>query len=199
MPEADPDLSAADLPRVLSTLVLADGRLRASKPGGLAAAPPSIRQDIDDDAVPIRSPLPARLLNAAVWTVRLPRRLDRNARMRLTREHVESYYENEWIHIPRHALAGGGREWRTPLEAARTAHAGDEIARAKLAAVVLFREQLEAQTRHGRALRRLPLRSTPAPARTPPRNPDMVNPEDVSSMNRDELAASIRTRSILPS
>ena len=55
----------------------------------------------------------------------------------LSREAVEQYFENQWIHRPRHGLDG-----RSPLAAGLEASRGDAVARAKLTAVVRLREQL---------------------------------------------------------
>ena len=64
----------------------------------------------------------------------------------LRREAVEDYYENIWIHRRRQGLGG-----KSPLEAAQAARQGDLVARQRLAAVVLVREQL-ADRRSARAL-----------------------------------------------
>ena len=55
----------------------------------------------------------------------------------LTREAIEHYFENEWIHRERKALGD-----RSPLGASTDAGRGDVVARAKLTAVVRVREQL---------------------------------------------------------
>ena len=55
----------------------------------------------------------------------------------LQREWVEHYYEDLWIHRPRQGLGG-----LSPLAAAEASQRGDAVVRAKLAAVVDFREQL---------------------------------------------------------
>ena len=187
LPEAAPELRAADLPRVVSTLVLSDGRLRVSQPGGPATRPPFIRDDIDE--IPIDTPLPARLLDAAVWTIRLPSGLDRETRSQLTRKHVESYYENEWLHLPRRSLSVGAREWRTPLEASRACRSGDAITRAKLCAVVLFREQLGSRPGTLELYSGYPFDRLRRRLCLDPRDPILLDPEDVSSMPADELAA----------
>ncbi|MGP0064664.1 MAG: hypothetical protein ACLQGP_13835 [Isosphaeraceae bacterium] len=83
------------------------------------------------------SPLPLPFLDADVWTVRLPPGLEPDHVDHLMREWVEYYYENEWIHRVRQGLGG-----RSPLAAALASREGDPILRAKLTAVVSFREQL---------------------------------------------------------
>jgi len=83
------------------------------------------------------TPLPLPFLDADVWTVRAPREIDPALADGLRRDAVEQFYENEWIHRPRRSLGD-----RSPLDAARSARAGDVVVRAKLAAVVNLREQL---------------------------------------------------------
>jgi len=86
-------------------------------------------------------PLPLPLLDAAVWTFRLPRGLAPDTRNELSRRAVESYYEDRWIHQTRNGLDG-----LSPLEAAARAPA-DAVLRARLTAVVQVREQLGARPR----------------------------------------------------
>jgi hypothetical protein len=129
------------------------------------------------------TPLPLPLLDAGVWTFRLPPGLDPELAGPLARAAVEHYYENFWIHTPRHGLGD-----RTPLELSRSDKAGDPIARARLAAVVRLREQLgqrpwTAELYHGypfdRLRRRLGLELV---------DPDAIEPDDPSCMSGDELA-----------
>jgi tetratricopeptide (TPR) repeat protein len=83
------------------------------------------------------SPLPLPFLDADVWIFRIPPDLDQDHADQLSREAVERYLEDQWIHRPRKGLDG-----RSPLAAAATAHQGDAVARAKLTAVIRLREQL---------------------------------------------------------
>src|SRR5262249_34866072 len=95
---------------------------------------------LEDGALSIRreaAPLPLPFLDAAVWTFRIPPDVDLDRAAQLRRESVELYFENQWIHQPRHGLAG-----LSPLEAALGARRRDTITRAKLTAVVRLREQL---------------------------------------------------------
>lgn len=155
-PAADRPDSAASLPVVLATLFIdrsarklrlssprvdtlqqLEERLLARMPGGAGAYPghPTGRGGIR--AVREATPLPLPFLDADVWTVRLPAGIEPSRADDLRREWVEHYYENTWIHVPRQALDG-----LSPLAAAEKAHGGDVVIRAKLAAVVDFREQL---------------------------------------------------------
>ena len=78
-------------------------------------------------------PLPLAFLDAGVWTFRVPLDLEPELAQTLHRARIERYFEDEWLHAPRRGLAGD-----SPLKAAT----GDQAARARLAAVVRFREQL---------------------------------------------------------
>ena len=95
---------------------------------------------LEKGAEPVRreaSPLPLPFLDADVWIFRIPSGVDPDRADQLSREAVEHYFENQWIHRPRHGLDG-----RSPLAAGLEASRGDVVARAKLTAVVRLREQL---------------------------------------------------------
>lgn len=134
--------SASELPRVLATVYITPGSIRLSSPrvDGLEEAEEKLRLLIGHDARAAEraaAPLPLPFLDAAVWTVRFPEGRDQADAERWSREVVEDYYENRWIHRPRQGLDG-----LSPLAAARNARAGDDAARAKLSAVIRLREQL---------------------------------------------------------
>lgn len=141
-PTVDPETAtAAELPRVLATIYITPGSIRLSSPrvDGLEVAEEKLGLLIGPDAKAQRTaaPLPLPFLDAAVWTVRFPEGRDQADAERWSREVVEDYYENRWIHLPRQGLDG-----LSPLAAARSARAGDDAIRAKLAAVIRLREQL---------------------------------------------------------
>lgn len=132
----------SDLPRVLATVYIGEGTLRLSSPrvDTLEQVEERLRRLLGGDVQPLErvaAPLPLPFLDADVWTARLPLGLDRDLAHRLTRESVEAYYENSWIHRPRQALDG-----LSPLAASQDARRGDAVVRAKLTAIVLVREQL---------------------------------------------------------
>jgi tetratricopeptide (TPR) repeat protein len=83
------------------------------------------------------SPLPLPFLDADVWIFRIPPDLEPDRADQLSRESVERYLEDQWIHRPRPGLDG-----RSPLAASVAASRGDSVARAKLTAVIRLREQL---------------------------------------------------------
>jgi len=83
------------------------------------------------------SPLPLPFLDADVWIFRIPPDLEPDRADQLSRESVERYLEEQWIHRPRHGLDG-----RSPLAASVAASRGDTVARVKLTAVIRLREQL---------------------------------------------------------
>ncbi|AMV38258.1 tetratricopeptide repeat protein [Planctomyces sp. SH-PL62] len=138
-------VAAADLPHVLATIYVSPETIRLSSPrvDGLEQAEERLRLMIGDPGEAVEraaAPLPLPFLDAALWTVRLPEGRDRADADRWTREVVENYYEDRWLHQSRQGLDG-----LSPLAAAHDAHAGDDQARAKLAAVVRLREQLGAR------------------------------------------------------
>lgn len=132
----------SDLPRVLAQVLKLPGTVRLSSPDpeSLERVFAAVTHRFGTTLGPIRreaSPLRIALMDAAVWTFRLPPGLDLESSANLSRAAVEYYYEDLWIHISRHGL-----DDRTPLQAARAAENGDLIARARLTAVVRIREQL---------------------------------------------------------
>ncbi len=142
--EAGDFAGAGDLPVVLASVTLSRSSrmLRLSSPRvetlrhveevllpRLGASPGSVRREA--------SPLPLPFLDADVWTMRVPPGLEPAQADGLLRDWVEHFYENEWIHRARQGLNG-----LSPLAAAQAARQGDAVLRAKLTAVVNFREQL---------------------------------------------------------
>jgi tetratricopeptide (TPR) repeat protein len=83
------------------------------------------------------TPLPLPFLDADLWLFRIPAGDQSDRADELSREAIEHYFENEWIHRSRKGLSD-----RSPLEAARDALRGNAVARAKLTALVRLREQL---------------------------------------------------------
>lgn len=139
---------AADLPRVVASVVRTPRVLRLSTPdpSGFAVLsdPPFARlAQALNGARRERAPLPLAWADAAVVTFKLPAGLDDAAKAALSRAVVEHYYEDLWIHLPRLGLDN-----RTPLSAAEAAARGDAVARAKLAGVIRFREQLGTRPTH---------------------------------------------------
>ncbi len=195
-PVADRAATAADLPIVLATVFVG----RSSR--GLRLSSPRVDtlQDAEERLLsrigagghrrpplqPVReaSPLPLPFLDADVWTVRIPGGLEPSRADDLRRDWVEHYYENVWIHRPRQGLGG-----LSPLAAAEASRRGDAAVRAKLAAVVGFREQLAARPSalllyNGYPFDRLRRRLGLAPS-----EPDSVDPADLSCAAPHELAA----------
>lgn len=186
LPDPSADIQADDLPQVLATGIESPGRLRLSSPD------PASLEEAADRLGPIReqgertaTPLPLHLLDAGLWTFRLPSGLDLDTRRRLSREAVEHRLESVWIHWPRHGLDG-----LSPRDAARKAAAGDPEARVMLSAVVRSREELgqrpaSAELYGGypfaRLRRRLGLPIDP--------NEPAPEPTDLSCASRDELSA----------
>ncbi len=130
-----------ELPRVLAIVFASDLVFKLSLPSfeGLIPVLASL-SDLGLDPTPTRNPLPLAILDAAVWTIRLPEWVDDQSRRRLYRENVEDYYENRWINRPFVGLNG-----ETPLKAGRVASGGDTALRAKLEAMIAVREELAAR------------------------------------------------------
>ena len=128
------------------------------------------------------TPLPLGLLDAAVWTFRLPRGLDDQEERRCTRDAVEHYFENLWIHVPRQGL-----DDRTPLEASLAADSGDPIAKARLAAIVRIREQLGARAPTARLYQGYPFDRLRRRLGLAPNDPATIDPEDLASMSGKDL------------
>jgi len=143
---AGPDVGRAqDLPRVLATVIRTPALVRISSPdpSGLAALEATEVGRALAGARREKTPLPIAWSDSALGTFRLPAGLDDAARASLSRSVVEHYFEDLWVHQPRQALGG-----LTPLESARVAGRGDVVARARLAAVVRYREHLGSRSTH---------------------------------------------------
>jgi len=139
---ADRHPSAALLPVVLASVFIGRNSLRLSSPRveTLERIEEVLFKRLDVGARSIRreaAPLPFPFLDADLWIFRIPPEVDPDLKDQLQRESVEQYFENQWIHRPRHGL-----DDRSPLDAAREARRGNSVARAKLTAVVRLREQL---------------------------------------------------------
>jgi tetratricopeptide (TPR) repeat protein len=142
MPAAEAVAAHADLPRVLATVYITPGLLRLSSPRAetLEEVEEKLRRLLEAGSEPtgrVAAPLPLPFLDADVWTARIPEGTDPARSHQLSREIVEAYYENEWIHRPRQGLDG-----LSPLAASQNARRGDAVARAKLEAIVRLREQI---------------------------------------------------------
>ena len=96
-------------------------------------------------------PVPLVGLDHEIWDAAPPPRADLETQARLRRELVEDYYENRWIHKPRHGLMG-----MSPYHAALAALDGDDVSRARLLAVIRIREELGARPRLARSYQGYP-------------------------------------------
>jgi tetratricopeptide (TPR) repeat protein len=187
-PETAATMRADRVPRVIASVIRTPRSLRLSTPdttgfdrlddlpfGDVARLLSTSRREA--------TPLPLAWADAALGTFRFPPGLDENARHELSRGVVEHYFEGRWIHVPRKALGG-----LSPLEAARASAKGDAVARARLAGVIRFREQLGARPSHAalylgypfdRVRRRLGLIA--------PEESAAIDPDDPSCMSEPEL------------
>jgi hypothetical protein len=153
---ADLCISADKLPRALATVIRHNRELRISSPSAWALHHVEVALDAEPAGAQHKvlsrasTPLPIRLMDSSVWTFRIPPGIDDDTRRGLAREAIEHFFEHEWIHLARQALADSDDDIatrRTPFEASRAAAAGDPVARAKLCAVVRVREQLAQRPR----------------------------------------------------
>ena len=151
IPSSRRQSSASDsAPRILATVIALPDSVRFSGPDpeviGFVEA--TLREALGDrSADRTSSPLPIRLMDADAWLSRFEdpdssAEIEAPTRAEARRAAVEFFYENLWINRPRTALADADGVPLSPVEAARLARSGGEVASAKLAAVVAVREQL---------------------------------------------------------
>jgi tetratricopeptide (TPR) repeat protein len=192
--DGGPDISVPPRPdqvaRVLAAVIGTPHALRLSTPdpSGLdSLADPSMAvlaralQSARREAIP----LPLAWADAALGTFRFPSGLDPTALPGLTRGVVERYFEALWIHRPRHGLGG-----RSPLEASRAAAIGDAVMRAKLEAVVRFREQLGTRPSHALLYQGYPFdRLRCRLGLIGPESTAAVDPDDLTCRSEAELDA----------
>ncbi len=170
----------AELPRVLGLVLSSDNVFRVSSPDAssfwkVAATLQSLAPDLQIT----RTPLPLPMLDAAVWTIRIPEWVNEDDRHRLYRENVEDYYENRWINIKRAGLLN-----LSPLEAAQKT---DAPTRARLAATIAIREELAARPGSVELYQGYPFDRLRKRLGIEPDNPDAVNAEETGSMSGSEL------------
>lgn len=192
MPAAEAGPTQADLPRVLATLFRTRETLKFVSPRGsdLLRVEELLDEHLpDEDHRDRRStPLPLALLDAAIWTYRLPDGLDAPTRSRLSREAVEHYYESVWIRKPLNSLASD-RTATSPLDAALAASRGDSVARAKLHAVIRFREQLGERPTTAALHAGYPFDRLRNRLGLEPDDPATIDLNDPSCLNPDQLRA----------
>jgi tetratricopeptide (TPR) repeat protein len=197
MPSADAIRSADELPRVLASVIITPGALRFSSTDRwrlrqiewpLARALSGVTYIVERRS----SPLPIRLMDAAAWSFRLPRAIDPEVSLRLSREAIELFYENEWARQPRYGLLPSSDDGPvSPLAASRVAHTSPHAAlvHARLEALIETREQLAE-----RPMVELPPTGYPFDRLRnrlgrEPRDADLVDPTDVSCMSERQLEA----------
>lgn len=185
----DEAVAASELPRVLATVYVGPDTLRLSSPcvEGLERAEERLRLIVGDlgDAVErAAAPLPLPFLDAAAWTARFREGRDPADAARWSREVVESFYEDRWIHRPRQGLEG-----LSPLAAARDARGGDAQAKARLEAVVRLREQLGARNGSAAMYQGYPFDRLRRRLGLDPADPASIDPADLACASLWELEA----------
>ncbi|CAN5870328.1 hypothetical protein BH23PLA1_BH23PLA1_02180 [soil metagenome] len=207
LPEPRSDLSADDLPRILATIIQQTGsgppilRISTPDPNGRFEVEGRLARTIGEPTPALDwsyTPLPFPLLDVAAWRFRLPAGLEASARHRLTREAIERYYEDHWIHLNRLGLgpfperAGTDQEparGTSPLEAGCQSIEGDRVAQAKLSAVIALREQLAERPPHAPLYAGYPFDRLRRRVGLAPFDPSTVDPNDPSCMSPAELEA----------
>ncbi len=177
----------ADVRRLRATVVRSPRSLRLSgtDPVLLEGAVAETLRRAGDRVESIRGEaysLPLAFLDAAVWAVRMPPGLDPDDEDRLNRAVVERHYEGAWIAKVRRGLLGSA-----PVAASRAASAGDLATRARLEAVVRFREQLGERPTTARLYQGYPFDRLRRRLGLAPRDPDAIDPADPASMSGEDL------------
>ena len=170
---------------MLATVIRTPDLLRVSSPdpAGLAALEETAVGRALAGARREKTPLPIAWADAALGTFRLPPGLDDAAKASLARSVVEHVYEDLWVHQPRRSLGD-----LAPLEAARRADRGDLVARARLAAVVRYREQLGTRPTHAEVYQGYPFdRLRRRLGLLTPDESDAFDAADASCMGEREL------------
>jgi tetratricopeptide (TPR) repeat protein len=187
--EEDRPARAGDLPTVLASVYLnpPERSLRLSSPRveTLGRVEEILLPRLEDGRRSIRreaSPLSLPFLDADVWTVRIPPGVEPVRADQLLREWIEHYYEDEWVHRARQGLDG-----LSPLMAAQKARRGDPVLRAKLTAVVRFREQLGSRPSALRLYQGYPFDRLRRRLELELANPASVDSEDLTCAGPDEL------------
>lgn len=197
MPDAADIRSADDLPVCRATIVRRPGTLEISTTSrpDQRWVEERLAKALDVGATPIDfdwtlTPLPLPFLDAALWTFRLPPDLDPDTRSRWTREAIERYLEDDWVHGDRQGLASINDPIpRSPLAAAREAQAGSPVARARLEGLIRLREQLAARPHMAHLASGYPFDRLRRRLGLPPRDPSTVDSGDLSCASEAELEA----------
>ncbi len=127
-------------------------------------------------------PRPLAFLDADVWMIRVPTEVEPAGSDHRMRDWIEHFYENEWIHRPRQGLEG-----LSPLSAASAARQGNRVLRAKLVAVVRFREQLGSRPSAARLYQGYPFDRLRRRLGLEPIDPTAVHPDDLTCAGPAEL------------
>jgi hypothetical protein len=188
MPAASESLSVDQLPWLSALVLVQEGRLRFSSPDRqrLIALEDQIAIELDDRiAQRVSTPLPIPLMDLGVGTFRIPPEVDEATRRRLTREAVERFFEDHWIHQARFGLAAGIGS--SPLSPAEAAQQDDPATRAKLAGIVNVREALGQRPGAAAVYEGYPFDRLRKRLGLDLVDPASVDPTDVSCMNFAEL------------
>jgi len=178
------ELRLDEIPRVLAIVFASDRVLKLSLPirDGLGPVLGTLGELGIAPTPTTRTPRPLAILDAAIWTIRLPAWIDDETRRRLYRENVEDYYENRWINLPRKGLDGV-----TPLIAAGIATEENIAIHAKLEATIAIREELAARPASVELYQGYPFDRLRNRLGLPLKYPEAVDEMDVGCMSGPDL------------
>lgn len=189
--DAEETFDLDDVPDVLALVIVSRDRVRltSTDPFRLLA----LQEHLFSRGLPegefLRAPLPIALMDAAVWSFRLPEGLDPNLRGAIQRDAVERYFEFTWIARPFLSLADSESFGQppTPAQTAARALAGDLASQAKLTALIDLAEQLGERPATAEMYQGYPFDRLRHRLGFPLKSEDLVDPAEIASMSLPAL------------
>jgi len=185
--DAEETFGLDDVPEILALVVVSREKVRltSTDPFRLLALQEHLESRGLPDGEFLRAPLPIAMMDAGVWSFRLPEGLSPETRGAIQREAVERYFEFTWIARPFLSLADHDSfdQPQTPAQAAARAASGDEAARAKLAALVNLAEQLGERPATVEMYQGYPFDRLRHRLGLPLTDDDLVDPAEIASMS----------------
>ena len=172
------------VPRVNAIVIESAAGLRLSiaGPDRIVVVEEWLLRTSGDVAEPAAIPLALALIDAAVWSIRIPTWVEAEDRKRIYRETVEDFHENCWIHRPRQALDG-----RSPLAVGERAANGDRGSAAKIEAIIRFREETAERPSSIELYQGYPFDRLRKRLGLPPKDADAIDAIDVSCLSSSDL------------
>jgi hypothetical protein len=189
--DADQTFDCDDVPEILALVVVLRDKVRltSTDPFRLLA----LQEHLESRGLPsgefLRAPLPIALMDAGVWSFRLPEGLDPDTRGAIQREAVEHYFEFTWIARPFLSLADHDTfdQPQTPAQAAARASDGDVVSRAKLTALVDLAEQFGERPATAEMYQGYPFDRLRHRLGLSLKGDDLVDPAEIASMSLPAL------------